>query len=157
MLFFNQFPPGALALVMLAAIAAPAHGDDFSRGPDSIEVSRTYFPVAGSVGYEHSLALAAADGIKRDDLLAMPQPMHTYSDRIAMDKLSRSNGSGVVRQRLAFSMVPVGREMRAQLNYRMPAGGGATFALSLSARSNLNNLVDTAVETRFAVRYLKAF
>lgn len=159
MLFLNQFPPGALALATLAAIAAPAHGDDFSTVPESIEVRQTYFPAAGSLDYEHAYALVAADRVKRDDPLSasLSPPMRTYFGRIVKDAPFRSNGSGVVRQRLLFSMVPIGREMRAQLNYRMPAGGGATFALSLSARTNPSNLIDAMVETRFAVRYLKAF
>lgn len=106
-----------------------------------------------------SLSLVAADRIKRGDRLSvsLSQPMRTYSGRIVMDVLSRSNGSGAARERLVFSMVPIGREMRAQLNYQAPAGYGATFRLTLMARRNPNNLEDASVETLVAVRYVKAF
>ena len=106
-----------------------------------------------------AFALVAADRVKRGDRLSvsLSQPMRTYSGRIVMDVLSRSSGSGAARERLVFSMVPIGREMRAQLNYQMPAGFGASFGLSLTARRNPNNLADASVETLIAARYVKAF
>lgn len=106
-----------------------------------------------------SFALVAADRVRRGDRLSVSvsQPMRTYSGRIVMDVLSRSNGSGTSRERLVFSMVPVGREMRAQLNYQMPAGFGATFGMTLMVRRNPNNLADAAVETLVAARYVKSF
>jgi hypothetical protein len=106
-----------------------------------------------------SFALVAADRVRRGDRLSvsLSQPMRAYSGRIAMDVLSQSGGSGASRERLVFSMVPIGREMRAQLNYQMPAGVGATFGVTLTVRRNPNNLEDAAVETRVVARYLKSF
>lgn len=106
-----------------------------------------------------SLALVAADRVRRGDRfsVSLSQPMRAYSGRIVMDVLSRSSGSAAARERLVFSMVPVGREMRAQLNYSTPAGYGATFGTTLMVRRNPNNLADASVETLFAVRYAKAF
>ena len=106
-----------------------------------------------------SLALVAADRVKRGDRLSvsLSQPMRTYSGKIAMDVLSRSSGSGTARERLVLSMVPIGREMRARLNYQMPAGYGATFGFTLMVRRNPNNLADAPVEALVAVRYAKAF
>ena len=106
-----------------------------------------------------SLALVAADRVKRGDRLSvsLSQPMRTYSGKIAMDVLSHSSGSGAARERLVFSMVPIGREMRARLNYQMPAGYGATFGFTLMVRRNPNNLADVPVEALAAVRYVKAF
>ncbi len=106
-----------------------------------------------------SFALVAADRVRRGDRLSVSvsQSMQSYSGRIAMDMLSRSNGSGAARERLVFSMVPIGRGMRAQLNYQMPAGPGATFALALTARRNPNDLMEEPVETIVTLRYVKSF
>jgi hypothetical protein len=106
-----------------------------------------------------SFALVAADRVKRGDRLSvsLSQPMRTYSGRFVMDVLPRAGGSGASRERLVFSMVPVGREMRAQLNYQMPAGAGATFGMTLMVRRNPNNLADASVETLVAARYAKSF
>lgn len=125
-----------------------------ARSSDSLvtEISRTRTNA-------FSFALVAADRVKRGDRLSvsLSQPMRTYSGRIVMDVLSRSGGSGASRERLVFSMVPVGREMRAQLNYQMPAGVGATFGMTLMVRRNPNNLADASVETLIAARYVKSF
>jgi hypothetical protein len=105
-----------------------------------------------------SFALVATDRVRRGDRLSvsLSQPIQSYSGRIAMDMLPRSGGS-VSRERLVFSMVPIGREMRAQLNYQMPVGQGATFGMTLMVRRNPNNLMDEPVETRVMVRYVKSF
>jgi len=106
-----------------------------------------------------SFAVVAADRVKRGDRfsLSLSQPMRAYSGRIVMDVLSRSNGSSLTRERLMFSMVPVGREMRLQLHYQMPAGYGATFSMTALVRRNPNNMAEASAETLVAVRYLKTF
>ena len=104
-----------------------------------------------------SFAVVAADRMRRGDRLSvsLSQPMRAYAGRIVMDVLSRTSGSD--RERLVFSMVPVGREMRAQLNYTTPAGYGATFGMTLLVRRNPNNLADAPAEALIAMRYMKAF
>ncbi|WP_420474652.1 hypothetical protein [Noviherbaspirillum sp. ST9] len=106
-----------------------------------------------------SFALVAADRVRRGDRLSvsLSQPMRSYSGRFAVDMLPRSGGNGASRERLVFSMVPVGREMRAQLNYQMPAGAGATFGMTLMVRRNSNNLADASAETLVVARYVKPF
>ncbi|HYD59086.1 MAG TPA: hypothetical protein VEC35_01940 [Noviherbaspirillum sp.] len=114
--------------------------------------------IASARANAFSFALVATDRVRRGDRLSvsLSQPMQSYSGRIVMDMLPRSGGSAS-RERLVFSMVPIGREMRAQLNYQMPVGQGATFGMTLMARRNPNNLMDERVETRVIVRYVKSF
>ncbi|OWW21366.1 hypothetical protein [Noviherbaspirillum denitrificans] len=104
-----------------------------------------------------SFGLVASDRMRRGDRLSvsLSQPMRSYSGRFMTDLLSR--GSGTARERLVFSMVPLGREMRAQLNYQMPAGYGATFGVALMVRRNPNELADASAEALVVARYAKSF
>ncbi|HYD93793.1 MAG TPA: S8 family peptidase [Noviherbaspirillum sp.] len=107
-----------------------------------------------------SFALVAADRVKPGDRvsLSLSQPMRAYAGRIVMDLLSRQVGSGgAARERLVFSMVPLGREMRVQLNYQAPVAYGATLAVTAMVRRDPNNMVGISTEKLLAVRYLKSF
>jgi subtilisin family serine protease len=106
-----------------------------------------------------SLALVAADRLRHGDRvsLSLSQPLRAYAGRIVMDVLTGSGGGVRSRERLVFSMVPIGREMRAQLNYRAPAGYGAMFGLTLMVRRDPNNMAGTSMEKLIAMRYTKQF
>ncbi len=106
-----------------------------------------------------SLALVAADRIKRGDRmsLSLAQPMRAYSGRIVMDMLSGDGTSLPSRERLVFSMVPLGREMRAELNYLVPAGRDGSVGVSLTVRRDPNNMIDVSMEKLLAVRFASAF
>ncbi|HJV83929.1 MAG TPA: S8 family peptidase [Noviherbaspirillum sp.] len=106
-----------------------------------------------------SLALVAADRIRRGDRmsLSLSQPMRTYAGRIVMDMLTGDGMSSPSRERLVFSMVPLGREMRAELNYLVPAGREGSLGVSFTVRRDPNNLIDVSVEKLLAVRFATAF
>jgi len=106
-----------------------------------------------------SLALVAADQVRHGDRLSvsLSQPMRAYAGRISMDVLSRSSGNGMARERLVFSMVPLGREMRVQLSYQTPAGWRGNFGATLIVRRDPNNMDDVAVERLLVLRYIKQF
>ncbi|WP_292936918.1 S8 family peptidase [Noviherbaspirillum sp.] len=105
-----------------------------------------------------SVALVAADRLKQGDRmsLSLSQPMRAYSGRIVMDMLSGQGGTPS-RERLIFSMVPLGREMRAEINYLAPVGRRGTVGVSLTVRRDPNNMIDVAAEKLLAVRYASAF
>jgi hypothetical protein len=107
-----------------------------------------------------SLALVAADRIKNGDRMSvsLSQPMRAYAGRIVMDMLSGGSGSGTPsRERLIFSMVPLGREMRMEINYLAPAGALGSLGISLMVRRDPNNMVDVSVEKLLAVRFVTRF
>jgi hypothetical protein len=102
-----------------------------------------------------ALALVAADRVRPGDRLSfsLSQPMRAYSGRIVMDVLSNAQ----TRERLVFSMVPVGREMRAELNYLAPLDRMSSFGLSLTVRRDPNNMIDIEMEKLLVLRYARQF
>lgn len=105
-----------------------------------------------------SLALVAADRIRSGDRMSvsLSQPMRAYSGRIVMDMLTGGSGTQS-RERLLFSMVPLGREMRAEINYLTPAGQRGSLSLSLLVRRDPNNMIGVSMEKLLAVRFVSRF
>jgi hypothetical protein len=54
-------------------------------------------------------------------------------------------------------MVPVGREMRAELNYLAPLDRMSSFGLSLTVRRDPNNMIDIEMEKLLVLRYARQF
>jgi hypothetical protein len=105
-----------------------------------------------------SLGLVAADRLTMGDRfsLALSQPLRTYSGKMWLDRLTGISGSEQ-RERLILSMVPLGREMRVELNYHTPAGKNASAGITLMVRRNPNNQEGPATEKLLALRYIKQF
>jgi hypothetical protein len=107
-----------------------------------------------------SLALVAADRIRTGDRisLAVSQPMRTYSGQVVMDALTSVDQSGVpTRERLLFSMVPTGREVRTELNYQTPVSTTSSAGITFLLRQDPNNMADAETEKLVAMRYTKRF
>jgi hypothetical protein len=107
-----------------------------------------------------SLALVASDRIKSGDRfsIAVSQPMRTYSGHVVIDVLSGVDNAGVqTRERLLFSMAPVGRELRTELNYQSPVGKDASAGITFLLRRDPNNMIDASTEKVLAMRYTLLF
>lgn len=145
--------------VMLAPKLAFAGQAAYGETPGTQSSDRLVTEISRARTNAFSFAVVAADRVRQGDRLSLSlsQPMRAYSGRIVMDVLTRQNGTDPTRERLVFSMVPIGREMRAQLNYQMPAGQGATLGMTALVRRNPNNLAEAATERLVGVRYLKMF
>ncbi len=143
---------GAVMLAPKLALAAQAA---YGATPGGTSSDGLITEVTAARTNAFALALVAADRVKAGDRLSLSlsQPMRAYAGRIVMDVLSGAQA----RERLVFSMAPVGREMRAELNYQAPAGPLASFGLSLVLRHEPNNLVDAATEKLLALRYAQQF
>lgn len=109
---------------------------------------------------EFSMGVIAADRLALGDRfsLALSQPPRTYSGTALVDALTGVNRSvSDANERLIFSMVPLGREMRGELNYYTPAGRNASAGVTFMVRRNPNNLDGPAAEKILALRYTKQF
>jgi hypothetical protein len=107
-----------------------------------------------------SLALVASDRIKPGDRfsIAVSQPMRTYSGHVVIDVLSGVDNAGMqTRERLLFSMAPVGRELRTELNYQSPVGKDASAGITFLLRRDPNNMIDVSTEKVLAMRYTVLF
>lgn len=107
-----------------------------------------------------SLALVASDQVKPGDRLsfALSQPMRTYSGQLVMDVMTGVDATGTAkRDRLLFSMVPTGRELRGELNYQTPLGKNATAGVTFLVRRDPNHISDAPTEKLLAMRYTKQF
>lgn len=171
--YLDSYPGGALSLGPRVSTSALQVSGAFMIAPKLAIAGQASYDVTPEGRYYDGLiaeasrartntvsfALVAADQMRRGDRLSvsLSQPMRAYSGRIMTDVLPRSSGNGQASERLIFSMVPIGRSMRVQLNYQMPAGYGATFGMSLIVRRNPNRLDDAPVETLVAIRYMKSF
>jgi len=111
-------------------------------------------------GDTYSVALIAADNVKRGDRfsVAVSQPMHSYSTQTLTDMLAGANGASVqMRERLVFSMVPLGGSLRTELNYQSPVGKDATAGVTFLIRRDPNNVVDNSMEKLLVFRYKRQF
>ncbi|WP_158597833.1 S8 family peptidase [Noviherbaspirillum saxi] len=102
-----------------------------------------------------SLAVINANRFRTGDRisLSLVQPMRMYSGNAVMDVQSGAH----TREQIVFSMVPTGRETRAELNYRMPAGPRATFGVMLMLRRDPNNMVHVPMDKLIAARFSARF
>lgn len=148
---------GAVLLAPKLALAGQAA---YGITPGNINNGNLVTEVTTMRSNAFSLAVVASDRIKAGDRfsLSLSQPMRTYSGQLAMDVLTGLNSDGSqTRERLRFSMVPFGREMRAEMNYFAPVGKEASIGVSFMLRREPNNLVDSPVEKLMALRYVKRF
>ena len=75
-----------------------------------------------------------------------------------MDMLTGLDADGnEMRERMKFSMVPLGRELRAEVNYFVPLHDAASVGVTLMLRREPNNMIDVAAEKLVALRYVKGF
>jgi hypothetical protein len=107
-----------------------------------------------------SLALVASDRVRAGDRVsfAVSQPMRTYSGHVVLDAQTRVDSTGTpTRERLLFSMVPGGRELRTELAYQSPVGKDASAGVTFLLRRDPNNMIDAPMEKLLAMRYTKRF
>ncbi len=147
---------GALLLAPQLALAGQAaYGVTPGSGPrDSLIAEVTQMRTNA-----FSLALVASDRLRQGDRLSLSlsQPLRAYAGHIAVDLLS-AGGDGVqTRERLVFSMAPLGRELRVELNYQAPLDALSSFGVSWMLRRDPNNIADAAMEHLLALRYAQQF
>jgi hypothetical protein len=148
---------GALLLMPKLALAGQA---SYGYTPGSVGTSSLISELTRTRTNAFSLALVASDRVKAGDRLsiAVSQPMRTYSGQMVMDVLAGVDSAGAqTRERMRFSMVPVGRELRAELNYHAPAGRDASAGITLLLRRDPNNMINISMEKLLALRYTKQF
>lgn len=145
-----QFAGALLLMPRLALAGQAAYGITPGHAGDSLVAGVTDLRTNA-----FSLALVAADRFSRGDRLsfAVSQPMRTYAGRLTVDVLSNEQA----RDRLVFSMVPTGREVRAELNYQAPLGPLSSLGMSFLVRRDPNNIADAALDKLLALRYASRF
>lgn len=106
------------------------------------------------------VGLTSTDNLQRGDRLSLgvSQPLRTYAGTLALDRATgvREDGS-LAHERLPFSMVPQGRELRGEMRYQMPLGAMASTGLTLMLRHEPNHLADAALEKLVVWRYSQSF
>lgn len=148
---------GVVRLAPKLALAAQAA---YGVTPGSLSGNSLITEVSANRSNAFALALVAADSMCPGDRLSLSlsQPMRTYAGQIAMDLYTGLNSDGSpARERMQFSMVPLGRELRGEINYATPAGPDASLGATLMLRHEPDHLPDTAMEKLLALRYLKQF
>lgn len=107
-----------------------------------------------------SLGVVASDSLKQGDRLSLTlsQPMRTVAGQMTVDMQTGVAADGtLMRQRMGFSMVPPGRELRGELNYHRPTGRDASLAFTLMLRHEPDHLADAPTDRLIACRYVKSF
>ena len=107
-----------------------------------------------------SFGVIASDNLKQGDRLSLTlsQPMRTVAGQMTVDMQTGVAADGTpMRQRMGFSMVPLGRELRGEFSYHRPAGQDASLAFTLMLRHEPDHLVDTPMDRLIACRYVKSF
>lgn len=108
-----------------------------------------------------SVGVIAADRVAPGDRfsVALSQPPRTYSGTALMDALTGANRNvSDTDDRLMFSMVPLGRAMRVELNYYTPAGRNASAGVRFMVRRNPNDLEGAPATDRIlALHYAMQF
>lgn len=167
--YLGAYSNGALALGRRASTGAAQIAGALLLAPNVVLAAQAAYGLTpGSAGNDSviaeittvytnafSLALIASDRFRSGDRvsISLSQPMRTYAGRIVTDMLSTSQA----RERLVFSMVPLGRELRAELNYAAPIGTLASVGLSLTLRHDPNNMSDVAMERLLVGRFSLQF
>lgn len=140
-------------LVLAGQVAYAVTPGGFVNGSLITEVTKTRTNA-------FALALVAADRFQPDDRLsvALSQPMRAYAGQIAMDMLTGLDANGnELREPMRFSMVPLGRELRAEVNYFLPLRDAASVGMTLMLRHEPNNMVEAPMEKLLALRYMRQF
>jgi hypothetical protein len=144
----------------MALAGSAAYGVTPGWGSGSVPGNGLGSDLAHARSNAFSLALVASDRVKAGDRLSVSvsQPMRAHASRMVMDMLTgRSGSTRSANERLIFTMVPLGREMRAQLNYFTPLPQQASFRLTLMVRREPNDLADASTEKLLLLRYAKQF
>jgi hypothetical protein len=148
---------GAVLLTPKLALAAQAA---YGVTPGSLVSGSLITEVAKTRTNAFGLALVASDRFLADDRLsiALSQPMRAYAGQVAMDMLTGLDENGnEMRERTLFSMVPLGRELRAEVNYLVPLHDAASVGVTLMLRREPNNMIEAAAEKLLALRYEKRY
>jgi hypothetical protein len=148
---------GALMLAPKLALAGQAA---YGFTPASHSDESLFTEVLAARTNAFSLALVASDRITTGDRISfsVSQPMRTYSGHVVMDVTSRVDSAGMpTRERVLFSMVPAGREVRTELNYQAPMSKNASAGMTFLLRRDPNNMVDASTEKLLAMRYTMRF
>ena len=148
---------GAVLLAPKLALAAQAA---YGVTPGSLVSGSLITEVAKTRTNAFAVALVASDRFLADDRLsiALSQPMRAYAGQVAMDMLTGLDENGnEIRERTLFSMVPLGRELRAEVNYLVPLHGAASVGFTLMLCREPNNMVEAAAEKLLALRYEKRY
>ncbi|MFC7515510.1 S8 family serine peptidase [Herbaspirillum sp. GCM10030257] len=143
---------GALMLTPNLALAGQAA---YGITPGGRIVDSLITEVTATRTNAFSLALVGADRFREGDRvsISVAQPMRTYAGSLALDVLAANQA----REHTVFSMVPTGRETRAELNYRSPAGRLATVGMMFMLRRDPNNIADAPMDKLAALRYTARF
>lgn len=150
----------ATGAVLLAPKLALAGQAAYAVTPGSLVNDSLITQVTKTRTNAFTLALVASDRFRLNDRLsiALSQPMRTYAGQISMDMLTGLDANGKEqRERMQFSMVPLGRELRAEVNYLLPLHDAASVGMTLMLRHEPNNMVETPMEKLLALRYTKQF
>lgn len=148
---------GAVLLAPKLALAAQAA---YGVTPGSLVSGSLITEVAKTRTNAFALALVASDRFLANDRLsiALSQPMRAYAGQVAMDMLTGLDENGnEMRERTLFSMVPLGRELRAEVNYLVPLHDADSIGFTLMLRREPNNMVDAAAEKLVGVKYVRPF
>ena len=150
----------ATGAVLLAPKLALAGQAAYAVTPGSLVNNSLITEVTKTRTNAFTLALVASDRFRTNDRLsiALSQPMRTYAGQIAMDMLTGLDADGKEqRERMQFSMAPLGRELRAEVNYLLPLRDAASIGTTLMLRHEPNNMIEVPMEKLLALRYTKQF
>lgn len=148
---------GAVRIASGLALAAQAA---YAVTPGNLNYANLITEVGATRTNAFSLALVAADKLLPRDRLtvSLSQPMRTYAGMMAMDVYTGLDEEGrPTREKIRFSMVPFGRELRGELNYSTPLSEVSSIGLTLMLRRQPNHQTDMAAEKLAAVRYRGLF
>jgi hypothetical protein len=148
---------GAVRIGYGLALAAQAA---YAVTPGNFNYANLITEVGATRTNAFSLALVAADKLLPNDRLtvSLSQPMRTYAGMMAMDVYTGLDEEGrPTREKVRFSMVPFGRELRGELNYSTPLSELSSVGMTLMLRSQPNHQVDMTAEKLVALRYRGLF
>jgi hypothetical protein len=148
---------GAVRIASGLALAAQAA---YAVTPGNLNYANLITEVGATRTNAFSLALVAADKLLPHDRLtvSLSQPMRTYAGMMAMDVYTGLDEEGrPTREKIRFSMVPFGRELRGELNYATPLSDLSSIGMTLMLRRQPNHQTDLAAEKLVAVRYRGLF
>lgn len=148
---------GALLLTSNWALAGQAA---YGTTPGSVNNGSLIAEITGTRTNAFSLALVTSNRVKAGDRFsfAVSQPMRTYAGKMVLDTVTSTDAEGnPVRGRVILSMVPVGRELRGELNYQAPLGRVSSLGTVFMVRRDPNNMADAPLEKLLALRYSRRF
>jgi hypothetical protein len=148
---------GAVRIAPGMALAAQAA---YAITPGNLNYANLISEVGATRTNAFSLALVVADRFVPHDRISvsLSQPMRTYAGMMAMDVYTGLDSEGnPTREKLHFSMVPFGRELRGEVNYLTPLDALSSVGMTVMMRHQPNHQVDVGMEKLIAVRYSRGF